>query len=99
MIPILILFLCYDFILTHKIKDGGHRIDQKFCRNRGKSHFWTKPPRNLCDTTFKSNLTVRIPILILFLCRALTLILKINGGCLPTDKKKSLFFINNIPYG
>ena len=42
-------------------------------RNRGKSNFWTRSARNLCDTSFKSNLNTRIPILTLFLCHDLIL--------------------------
>ena len=41
-------------------------------------NFWTRPPRNLCDTSFKSNLTTRIPILTLFLCHDLILTPKVK---------------------
>ena len=55
-------------------------------RNRGKSNFWTNPARNLCDTSFKSNLTTRNPILTLFLCHDLILTPKVKMAAIRLTK-------------
>ena len=58
-------------------------------QNRGKSDFWTRPPRNLCDTSFKSNLTTRIPILTLFLCYDLILTPKVKVSAFRLTKNSA----------
>ena len=55
-------------------------------RNRGKSNFWTRPARNLCDTSFKSNLTTRNPILTLFLHHDLILTPKVKMAAIRLTK-------------
>ena len=58
-------------------------------RNWGKSNFWTRPPRNLCDTSFKSNLITKIPILTLFLCHDLILTPKVNMSAIRLTKNSA----------
>ena len=62
---------------------NGHR------QTRGKSNFWTRPPRNLCNTSFKSNLTTRIKILTLFLCHDLILTPKVKMSAFRLTKNSA----------